>query len=77
MNHIREDLLVIGVVGDLNGTPCYVANIPSNISAGGGTMCFDNYTVNKINVSDYTTLEYTIASSMPELFFWLVKYICL
>ena len=57
------------VVGNLNGTPCYVANIPSNVNVGGGTMCFDNYTVNKINVSDYTTLEYTIASSMPDYYF--------
>ena len=52
-------------VSNLNGTPCYVINIPNNVSAGGGTMCFDNCTVNKINVSDYTTLEYTIASTMP------------
>ena len=54
------------IVGNLNGTPCYVANIPNNASAGGGTMCFDNSTVNKINLSDYTTLECTVASSMPE-----------
>ena len=57
------------VVGDLNGTPCYTVNIPNNVSAGGGTMCFDNCTVNKINVSDYTTLEYTIASTMPDYSF--------
>ena len=56
-------------VGDLNGTPCYVANIPANASAGGGTMCFDNSTVNKINLSDYTTLECTVASSMPDYSF--------
>ena len=57
------------VIGDLNGTPCYAANIPNTASASTNYLCFDNCTVNKINVSDYTTLEYTIASSMPDYSF--------
>jgi hypothetical protein len=56
-------------VSNLNGTPCYVINIPNIASSSSNYLCYDNSTVNKINLSDYTTLEYTIASNMPDYSF--------
>ena len=56
-------------VSNLNGTPCYVINIPDIASSSSNYLCYDNSTVNKINLSDYTTLEYTIASTMPDYSF--------